>query len=145
MSDLGCGYLEFLLRYFGNGATPNYSKTLSVLSRDPYRPIRERLEALVGCHDSTDYNYDLGTSWWFKREDESWNLRLSFVGPFALLLRSAGEVVTSDPVLELTRSHGFMAQSRTELDLPVRIWEPEVEGCLYEFLFEFDNGRPWDE
>lgn len=144
MSELGCAFVELLFRHFGCGALPDYSATVAIASRDPYRALREQLRSITGLDDSTDLNYDLGASWWFRRGDVSWNLRLSFVGPFAVLLRDPGEVVTADPMLDAARSHGFTVLSRADLEIPVRVWEPEVQGSLYEFLFEFDNGTPWD-
>jgi hypothetical protein len=146
MTELGCAFVELLLRYFGRGALPDYSATPAIHDLDPYRPLRERLASMVDLHDSTDLNYDLGTSWWFSRGDVGLNLKLSYVGPFALLLRyPAWDVLAEDEVLDVVRAQGFSVVTHAQLEVPVRMWSPEVEGSLYEFLFEFDKGRPWDE
>jgi hypothetical protein len=136
--------VEALIRFFGAGALPDYAGSIEVIGRDPYRPLRLRLAALVNVEDLTDLHYDLGWSWWFSRCSGPVNLRLSFVGPYATLLDSCGNEVVDDEVLDLVRSEGFTVCSIDLLSLPVSIWEPEVQGSVYEFLFEFDNGTPWD-
>lgn len=52
------------------------------------------------------------------------------------------EFVTEDALLDAASAEWF-ALSRDVLETPVRIWEPEAEGVLYEYLFEFDKGTPW--
>jgi len=145
LTALGCALVEVLFQYFGEGASPDYGKSLIVAGRDPHRPLRERLDLQLSIDDSTDLNYDLGSSWWWlNRSGETLNLRLSFVGPFATLIRHPDEVVTDDAVLDLVRSSGFVVLDRSRLEASVPIWEPEVQGTLYEFLFEFDKGTPWN-
>lgn len=145
MTSLGCAWGELLVRYFGSGATPDYSATLSIHARDPYRPLRERLSSIVNIGDSTDLNCDLGASWWFMRGAVAFNLRLSYVGPFALLIQHPGQLPDHDVVLDEVRAHGFVALPMHVVDESVQIWEPESVGSLYEFLFEFDNGTPWSQ
>lgn len=87
MRVLGSALVEMFIRYFGDEAAPDYGRTLGIADRDPYRPLRDRLSSSVDLHDSSDWQYDLGPSWWFRRGDTSLNLRLSLVGPFVVLIR----------------------------------------------------------
>jgi hypothetical protein len=145
MSELPCGLLEMLVRYFGTETLPTYGKTLGVFVRDPYRTLRDRIARLAPIHDLTDGHCDLGWSWWFQGESgKTVNLRLSFVGPYAVLVDDQGNVNETDRILEVVRSEGFIVCTLADLSAEVKIWEPEVGGCVYEFLFEFDNGTPWD-
>jgi hypothetical protein len=140
---LPCALVEVLLRFFGDGAVPDYSRTIGIARRDPFRRLKDRLFADLEIDDTTDFHYDLGWSWWFRRGGVPLNLRLSFVGPYATLLSETGDVIVDDPVLDLVRDEGFSVCGEGMLRIPVKIWAPEVEGSLYEFLFEFDNGTPW--
>jgi hypothetical protein len=137
---------ELLLRYFGAGALPDFSESQVIASvRDPYRPLRDRLENTWEFEDLTDFQYDLGWSWWLHRGDIVRNLRLSFVGPYALILDANGTNTISDAELTGTvQSDGFVILASEELMTPVEIWAPDYAGSLYEFLFEFDRGSPWN-
>ena len=133
--------VELLLRYFGDLALPNYSAALTIVQRDPYRPLRNRLADAYDLHDSTDLQYDLGWSWWF--HEPNLNVRVSFIGPFAVVLDRGGRVVRDVKTEAILAAEGFVVLDEQALSVPVEIWAPEVEGPLYEFLFEFDKGLPW--
>jgi hypothetical protein len=145
MNIVPSAVLELLLRYFGTAALPDFSAAIDIIARDPYRPLRGRLTERWSLEDSTDIQYDLGWSWWLGAGSRVVNLRLSFVGPYAVLLNSLGTAtIYDDDVLALVRDEGFLVLSREQLEAPVEIWSPEYGGELYEFLFEFDRGTPWN-
>jgi hypothetical protein len=143
--SLPAAVIELLIRYFGDAALPDYSASVGVVSRQPYQPLRDRLAANWHLHDSTDLQYDLGWSWWLDIGTQVVNLRLSFVGPYAVLLdRSGTSTIKSDEVARLVEDEGFAVLTREQLEMPVAVWSPECNGSLYEFLFEFDRGTPWN-
>ena len=145
MTAVPSAILELLLRYFGHAALPDYSASLDIVSRRPYQPLRERLMVRWSLEDLTDVQYDLGWSWWLSADVQVVNLRLSFVGPFAVLLDSSGTaMVRDDDVLALVQEEGFVVLTPAQLKVPVETWSPECSGELYEFLFEFDRGTPWN-
>jgi hypothetical protein len=134
---------EMVLRYFGEAAIPDYSSTPRIIARDPYRPVRESLSARFNVVDYTDVNVDLGLVLALEgREDEA-TVRLSVVGPFALITNSAGHVISPPDLTGPLRDEGFQFLDRETLELPVTYWAPETEASLYDFIFEFDEGFPW--
>lgn len=137
--------LELILRYFGEAALPDFSRTLRIFERAPYRQLRERLAAGWSITDLTDLNHDLGWRWWVASEDHGpVDLRVSFVGPYYLMLDGLG-LPTEDAVLEgALEAAGLYCIDRETLERQVTVWEPEASGSVYEYLFEFDAGMPWD-
>ena len=137
--------LELILRYFGEAALPDFGRTLSIFERAPYRQLRERLVSGGELTDLTDLNHDLGWRWWVLREDRGpVDLRISFVGPYYLMLDSRGNP-TEDAFLQSALvAAGLHCVDRETLERQVTVWEPEASGSIYEYLFEFDAGIPWD-
>ena len=135
---------EMVFRYFGVGSSPDYSATLGIISRRPYENVEEILAARWALTDLTDYNYDLGFVYALTDHQDLPTVRLSVVGPYAVIIDPQGRVVDTVDVAAILNSEGFEVMNKEVLELPVDIWKPEVGGCLYEFLFEFDQGLPWD-
>jgi hypothetical protein len=135
--------LEVIGRFFGFAALPDYSRSLAVFERDPYLPLRTRLATLWSLLDLTDYNSDLGFVYVLGDHPARLTVRLSIVGPYAVLLDESGHVVQPLDVSEVVRTAGFVLLGQEVLELQVDIWGPEFGGSVYEFLFEFDQGLPW--
>jgi hypothetical protein len=145
MSHIPDALVELLYRYYGTAELPDFSGSVAVVERNPFQRLRKRLEETWGLLDATEVQYDLGWSWWLRKEDRPLNLRLSFVGPYALLLDATNTtLVEDDEIVKLVREEGFAFLSVDELACPVELWSPEYVGSLYEFLFEFDRGQPWN-
>lgn len=132
-----------LVRYFGTAASPDYSATLAILARDPYREVRQQLASYWPVVDLTDPNSDLGFAYALEGHDELPTVRLSVVGPFATITDVRGGDAFDDTLESLLSAAGFAMLRRQVLEIPVTFWEPEATGCIYEFLFEFDQGLPW--
>ena len=143
MSGAPPAMIELIVRYFGQGAWPDYSRTPAIIERDPYRRVRARLAERWRLEDLTDHNDDLGNEWWLQGDDGEWGVRLSFVGPYAIIVDSSGHAVEPLPVVEILDDAGFQLLGEELLSSPVTIWSPEWEAPLWELLFEFDNGLPW--
>jgi hypothetical protein len=94
--------------------------------------------------DLTDYNSDLGFVYALVSHPARLTVRLSLVGPYAVILTEAGQIADAADVADILHSAGFQLLAREVLELPVTAWSPEAEGSVYEFLFEFDRGVPWD-
>ena len=133
--------IELLLRYFGDGALPDYSAALTIVGREPFWPLREQLMRDNSFEDLTDVQYDLGWSWWLGYPVR--NVRVSFVGPYAVVLDASGHVVSDNYIESVLTAEGFVVLGEAVLTSAVEIWAPEVQGTLYEFVFEFDRGLPW--
>jgi len=138
--------LELILRYFGEAALPDFGETLKVFERAPYGQLRERLAEVWSVTDLTDLNSDLGWRWWVVRGDCSpIDLRISFVGPYFLMLDDSGFLTENLDLRSVVESAGLFRVSRELLERRVTVWEPEAGGSLYEYLFEFDVGMPWEQ
>jgi len=137
--------LELILRYFGEAALPDFSRTLKVFDRAPYGQLRARLTVGTSITDLTDLNHDLGWRWWVVREGRGpVDLRVSFVGPYYLMLDDRGLPI-GDAVLEdALEAAGLFRVDRETLERQVTVWGHEASGSVYEYLFEFDAGMPWD-
>jgi hypothetical protein len=146
MISVPAAIVELLIRYFGSAALPDFSASQEIAAvRDPYSPLRDRLSLTWQVEDLTDFQYDLGWSWWLRRSNTVRNLRLSFVGPYAVVLDAEGREIDSDnELISAIQVDGFIVLPSEELMAPVEIWSPEYTGSLYEFLFEFDRGTPWE-
>lgn len=143
VSQLPDAMRELLLRYFGVAALPSFALTPSVFADRPYQNLRDRITEKWALDDLTDLNYDLGWQWWIHTAPAGVLLRLSFVGPYAVMVDRNGKVSNEDSLEEMVRDAGFTLLCQSELEVRVDIWSPELEGSVYEFLFEFDNGPPW--
>src|SRR4051794_14977246 len=85
---------EMILRYFGSGSSPVYGATPRILMRDPYRVVRARLQRIWDVFDFTDLNYDLGCNFILRDHSPGASVRLSAVGPFAVVIGSDGNLLT---------------------------------------------------
>lgn len=83
--------LELIGRFFGFNAVPDYCRTLSIFERDPYRPVRELLAQSWRLLDLTDNNSDLGFVYSLVDHPAKLTVRLSIVGPYALIVTDAGD------------------------------------------------------
>lgn len=135
---------EMIVQFFGSGASPRYDKAGDVFLRDPYRSVREALSKRWRVFDFTDLNSDLAFVFVLQDHLSGATVRLSMVGPYAAVFTPSGEVLEDHHVDELLVSEGFQLMSRQILEIPVQIWASEVKGIVYEFLFEFDEGYPWE-
>lgn len=143
--SLPLAIVELLKRFFGLGARPLYGQTLAVFAGRPYQALFEQLASVGTIEDLSDPNYDLGPRWWVTSSmGASIDVRISYVGPYFVILNEAGQPARSGPVEELLVAAGFVQLDRKVLEMPVRIWEPEVAGSAYEFIFAFDQGLPWE-
>jgi hypothetical protein len=134
---------EMIYRYFGEAGGPNWSATAAIMDRDPYRAVRESLAMSWDVHDDSDANYALGTMLLLSRGANKIWVRLSYVAPFAFIHDVYGRETTETSINEFVLDSGFSVLSRALLETPLDLWGPDHRACLYEYLFEFDEGLPW--
>lgn len=134
---------EMVIRYFGNGEYPSYARTPHILQRNPYRRVRERFSRLSDVLDVTSIDSDLGPVIVFPGRSDKATVRLSLVGPFALVTGEAGQPINPPDLTDILVQECFQILDRDILERVVEYWSPVFEGVLYELLFEFDQGLPW--
>ncbi len=144
--------IEMLIRFYGAGVKRDFAEVLGVFIRKPYDAVREHLRQALDrdLDDITDPNDE--TSFGFAVD--GYVLRLSMIGPYALLLRQEDEADTWIPiesaatelereVIECARSHGFLLMHRDELERTVDLWGDEPASSLYHLLFVSEGELPW--
>ena len=144
--------IEMLIRFYGAGAKRDFSDVLGVFVRKPYEAVQEDLRKAIGrdLEDVTDPNDD--TSFGFAID--GYVLRLSMVGPFALLLRREDDSGRWIPVesaatdleqhlLDSARAHGFLLMRRDELERMADVWGNEPATSLCHLLFIAEGEMPW--
>ena len=134
---------ELVIRYFGDGEVPNYGRTPPILLRDPYRPVRDEFASSWTVLDYTSFDSDLGFVWAIVGHSNTPTVRLSVVGPYALVTSPEGEVIRPPDLIEIIERQGFVLLERELLEEDVALWEPGYQVSLYELIFEFDEGFPW--
>lgn len=151
---------ESIIRSYGSTTNPNWSFVNDIVSRDPYGGVAEELARFGEVEDDTDVNCDVSFTYLVRRPQRPISVRLSMVGPYALVL-----VVTSDDpdapldvvaavddadsaderaIVELLDGQGFTVLSSQTLErsIPFSL-DGEQFAPLYRALFSFEGLIPW--
>ncbi|MER7847783.1 hypothetical protein ABTZ03_28005 [Kitasatospora sp. NPDC096077] len=149
------GYLDRARLTYGTLDDPDFGFTAGAFDERPHRDLVAKLAELVEVEDMTDLNDNVCFDYGLVRRRAEWKLKLSMVGPYAMLLRVTrgwprrfrilGVEVIEEPaagteqaIAELVREAGFTMVSAEDAEYPVRFnasgTEP-VEGPLYRVLF----------
>jgi hypothetical protein len=140
--------IEMLTRFFGAGVMRDFSQVAGVLACRPYDAIVDQWRQRAEVEDLTDPNYDVS----FAYAVGPLVVRLSMVGPYALVLRQERElwVTVESPaadtsfVSESLIAEGFMILRRDLLNTRVDIWPEEGdELVVYNCLFDDGGEVPW--
>lgn len=131
-----------------------------IISRDPYGPFVAILGSLFGGYDDrTDWNYEFCWTYWFVDGDELLALRLSALGPFAVLNRMRQSVsehgrrslhaeppsnqptsIIEDRIRELTERAGFRLLTSAELEKPVALDLKKIEPDIEDYQNDYHDG-----
>lgn len=144
--------IELLIRFFGAGARRDFGEILGVFVRRPYEDVIDDLRRRVtgDIEDITDPNDETSFGYTFDR----YVLRLSMVGPFAVLLRREDDTNWWCPVnsaegdferdlVECVSSHGFVLMNTRDLEAQADVWGDEPPIALYRLLFVSEGELPW--
>ncbi|WP_144119106.1 hypothetical protein [Catellatospora sichuanensis] len=150
--------IEDLRTAYRDPALPNRSFVGAALDRLPYRDLCQELAALGPVEDDTEVNCDVCFTLVLPGP-ESLLVRLSMVGPYAVVLRFGetpaarrlllprrrgyGEV--AQRVLHLLTRHGLILLDEAELAtrVPLALTGAGTDTTLYAALFEPDADLPW--
>ena len=142
-------------------AEPSLRPSLpDVLSLEPYEPLIAILRSrFTGFDDRTDWNYEFCWTFWFSDGDDVLVLRLSALGPFAVLNRILASVSelgrtalrATDPselpasemerqIAELTKRGGFRLLSSEELARPVALDLKKIEPDIEDYENDYHDG-----
>jgi hypothetical protein len=138
---------------------PWYGEIARLRQRHVHAPVITRLSQSFSIKDFTDPNDDVSVQIDVMGENGIWRVGLSYIGPFAMVLRVAGvpgrisEVVTSDAtaveereLLAILFKWGFTLVPREIAEEQVRIRLVNSESdvaTVYQALFSDVDVFPW--
>lgn len=148
---------EAMLRAYGSLDEPAFRFVGQALAERPYRGLLAAIARHGPVSDDTVPDDDVSFGVILDWADGRRVLRLSMLGPFALLLRlppeRPAEVVTAGTARGAERglvddlsAHGFELLDRATLDAPVALTLPKTppgECLVYQALFVDDDVVPW--
>jgi hypothetical protein len=131
-----------------------------VLALEPYEPLIAVLRSrFTGFDDRTDWNYEFCWTFWFSDGDDVLSLRLSALGPFAVLNRMLVSVSedgrrslraevpcevpaseTERQIAELTTRAGFRLLNSEELAKPVALDLKKIEPDIEDYENDYHDG-----
>jgi hypothetical protein len=153
-------FRECIVRSYGSVERPNWSFVNDVVSRNPYDGLTEELARFGHLEDDTDVNCDVSFTYLVRRRQRPISVRLSMVGPYALLLVATSDhpdgpldvISTVDDagsqderaIVELLDQQGFKVMSGETLERTIRFsLNNEQVAPLYRALFSFEEEIPW--
>lgn len=126
----------------------------------PYGPFERELQTSFEFDEDTDPDDDVSFGYVLSQDGTRWVLRVSMVGPFALLMKLNGDerceviscldevAVPGDrQLLEMLKRYGIVALSRDVLESPMELMLPNTsaeESQIYQVLFTDSDVLPWN-
>ncbi|KYF97203.1 hypothetical protein BE20_39475 [Sorangium cellulosum] len=140
---------------------PDFRWVVEEYERKPYRELERRLVSRFSIEDITDLNNDVSCVFAISPEgsEARWTLKLSLVGPYAVLLRETGargwdvyvqgeaDARSEDErwILEACRQHAIEVLRLDVLKTPIglRLFDTDPENVrLYQALFSDNDYLP---
>jgi hypothetical protein len=148
---------EAIERAYGSLDDPAFHFVGEALRERPYRQVVAALARHGTVHDDTAPDDDVSFGTTLESAGARYVLRLSMLGPFAVLLRlppdRPAQVVTADtaqasegPLLADLSAHGLELLDPATLEQPVRLAlsKTPLEACrVYQALFLDNDVLPW--
>jgi hypothetical protein len=148
-------FRESVVRAYGSLTTPNWAFVNDAVSRDPYGELARELVGFGDVADDTDVNYDVSFTYIVRRPRRPIVVRLSMVGPYALVLAVADDldapttvIATADDtgslgeraVVEFLAHKGFTLLDRETLERPIRFTIDDAQVVpLHRVLFSSEG------
>ena len=148
-----------ILDKYGSLSDPRFHFVRATLEADPFRPLIDELRASFEVSEHTEPNVDVSFALVLRADGRVFPLRLSMIGPYAVLLRPppAGSWEVIDPaaktteserrILDTVRRFGIEPLDQTTLSLPIglNMGDTEPDRCrLYQALFVDRDVLPWE-
>lgn len=145
---------------YGSLEEPGFSFVREAMAADPYAPLVHRLGEEFDCGEETEPNDDVSFGYLLTNRRGAWVLRLSMIGPYAVLMRlqddggtevvvAEGDEVTEDErrLLRLLEAEGITAIDRETLTRPFPLTLPNTtpgDVRIYQALFTDTDVLPWE-
>lgn len=144
---------------YGSLSKPRFDFVRAALEADAHRALLDELRCSFEVTEWTDANIDVSFSLALRTDGRIFPLRLSMVGPYAVLLRPppAGNWQVIDQaskateaerrILDVVRRFGIEPLDQATLSLPIALnmGNTEPERCrFYQALFTDNDVLPWE-
>lgn len=151
--------LQRIMSAYGSLFKPTYWFMSRVVAERPYDALIDSIRSQFEVEDDTDVNYDRSFTYVLQRQRCRWALRLSMVGPYAVVARidAAWRDILTATTPDVSEAERWLLDkvgaaklrllSRRELERPValRLYDVEPENVrIYQALFEESDILPWD-
>lgn len=152
--------IAFIRDKYGSLESPNFSFVEDAISRQPYQALIRRLSRVFSVEEDTDPNDDVSFMYVLTSGRRQWLLRMSMLGPYAVLFRLNDEdepelvwddwQATSDSekeALGILSDMGIRVMSLEELSLrvPLTLFNADPGNVrVYQALFTDTDVLPWE-
>ena len=153
--------MDVIRSHYKSLQSPDFSFVRDTLSKRPYEKVIRQISTPFQVEEDTDPNDDVSFGYVLTKGSERWVLRLSMLGPYAVLLRlhQAARIevmahrahVSSNSEKDLMTTladHSIRLLDRDALLIPVpmRLFNAEPENTrVYQALFTDTDILPWEE
>jgi hypothetical protein len=145
---------------YGSLETPNFSFVNEAISGRPYEEVIAEIGKYFTVEEDTDPNNDVSFGYFIVRNRQQWILRLSMIGPYAMLLRQNGvekyQVLSTTledltgfekQIIEVISEKGINLLDREAMSKPIaiRLFNTKEENArVYQALFTDSDVLPWE-
>jgi len=153
--------MDVIRRSYKSLQSPDFSFVRDTIAKRPYEKILRQISTHFQVEEDTDPNDDMSFGYVLTKGGERWVLRISMLGPYAVLLRlhqTAGIEVIAPRVQVSSRAekalittladHSIRLLDRDTLLIlvPMRLFNAEPENTrVYQALFTDTDILPWEE
>jgi hypothetical protein len=153
--------IDVIRSVYGSFENPDFHFASEALRRRPYEQVVSQLERIFKAEEDTDVNDDVSFGYVLRSHGQrEWVLRLSMVGPYAVVLRLSGngpaEVVSPGAptleeqelkLLQVLSAQGIQVLSQDELmrPVPLSLYNTNPGNVrIYQALFSDTDVLPWE-
>lgn len=148
MSELSPKIHSDIVAAYGDILNPNWKFVALRHSLHPYKELLDELSDAYSIVNTTDIQYDWALTLSLRRPGTQIGLRLSYVGPYALITDSTGHIL--DPLLfkrdselkglsELLGRHGVQLLDSSQVKEQLPFGQDRTLTSLYAILFSDDE------
>lgn len=152
--------VELIQRRYQSLENPDFSFVSGAISAEPYQRVAQKIMLHFEIEDDTDPNDDVSFGYVLTQGKKRWVLRISMIGPYAVLLRlnksknsqvisfmTPGLSESEKELMTILSSHHIhlLDHDTLLLSIPLKLFNTEPENTrLYQALFVDSDVLPWE-
>jgi len=153
--------MDVIRRHYKSLQCPDFSFVRETLAKRPYEKVIQQISHHFQVEEDTDPNDDVSFGYVLTKGGEQWVLRISMLGPYAVVLRlhqpTGVEVLAhraqvssrAEKALITTladQSIRLLDRDALRMPVPMRLFNAEPENTrVYQALFTDTDSLPWEE